>query len=196
MNHGMPGKRAMEVGMFTFWSRYWWVPVMRGLVALALGVFAFVWPIATIAALVVVFGAVALVDGALAVAAGIAARRLTSDWWVLLVQGLVGIGIGVLTVLYPSITALAFVVLMAAWAITLGVLQIVAALKLRRELPGGWWLALTGILGVAFGILLVCNPVEGGIAVVWLIGGFAVLWGATLIVGGFDLRRLSRDAAA
>ena len=182
--------------MFAFWSRYWWVPVLRGLVAIALGVFAFVWPLATIAALVLVFGAVALADGLLAIAAGIAARKLTSDWWVLLVQGFVGIPIGVLTFLYPSITALALVVLMAAWAIGLGVLQIVAAVKLRRDFSGGWWLALGGMSGIAFGVLLACNPVKGGVALLWLIGIFAMLWGAMLIIGGFDLRRLTRDATA
>lgn len=182
--------------MFEFWSRYWWVPVLRGLVAIALAVFAFVSPIATITALVLVFGAVALVDGILAIAAGIAARRLTSDWWVLLVQGFVGIAIGVLTVVYPSITALAFVVLIGVWAIGLGVLQVVAAVKLRRDISGGWWLALGGVLGIAFGILLMLNPVEGGVAVVWLIGVFAMLWGAMLVIGGFDLRRLTRDATA
>jgi uncharacterized membrane protein HdeD (DUF308 family) len=182
--------------MFEFWSRYWWVPVLRGLVAIALAVFAFVWPLATIAALVLVFGAVALVDGILAIAAGIAARRSTSDWWVLLVQGFVGISIGVLAVLYPSVTALAFVVLIALWAIGLGVLQVVAAVRLRRDISGGWWLALGGILGIAFGILLVCNPVQGGLAVVWLVGVFGMLWGAMLIIGGFDLRRLTRDATA
>ncbi len=182
--------------MFEFWSRYWWVPVVRGLVAVALGVFAFIWPIATITALVLVFGAVALLDGCLAIGAGIAARRLTSEWWVLLVQGLVGIAIGVLTLRYPSITALALVLLMAVWAIGLGVLQVVAAVQARRNIPGGFWLGLAGILGIAFGILLMVNPFSGGIAVVWLIGIFALLWGATLIVGGFDLRRLTRDATA
>ncbi len=182
--------------MFEFWSRYWWVSIVRGLAAVALGVFAFVWPIATIAALVLVFGAVALADGIVAIAAAIAARRLTSDWWVLLVQGLLGIAIGVLTLLYPASTALALLVLMAVWAIGLGVLQIVAAVQLRRDVPGGWSLALLGILGIAFGVLLMWNPFKGGLTVIWLIGVFALLWGAMLIVGGFDLRRLTRRATA
>jgi uncharacterized membrane protein HdeD (DUF308 family) len=182
--------------MLEFWSRYWWVSVVRGLVAVALGIFAFVWPIATITALVIVFGAVALADGVLAIAAGIAARRLASDWWVLLVQGLVGIAIGVLTFANPANTALALLVLMAVWAIGLGVLQVVVAVKARRDIRGGGWLALGGILGITFGILLVSNPVAGGVAVLWLIGIFAMLWGAMLIVGGFDLRRLTRQATA
>ncbi len=182
--------------MFEFWSRYWWVPVVRGLVAIALGVFAFVWPIATITALVLVFGAVAVADGILAIAAAIAARTLSSDWWVLLVQGFVGIGVGVLALLYPAITAFAFVFLVAVWAIGLGMLQVVVAVKLRRDIPGGWWLALAGILGIAFGVLLAVNPTEGGIAVVWLIGVFAIAWGVMQMVGGIDLRRLTRHATA
>ncbi len=182
--------------MFEFWSRYWWVPVVRGLVAIALGVFAFVWPIATITALVLVFGAVAVADGMLAIGAAIAARKLTSDWWVLLVQGFVGIAIGVLTVVYPAITALALLVLMAVWAIGLGVLQVVAAVKLRRDISGGWWLVLGGLLGIAFGILLMSNPVAGAVAVLWLIGIFAIAWGVMQMVGGFDLRRFTRHATA
>ena len=180
--------------MLEFWSRYWWVPVVRGLVAVLLGVCAFVWPVATFTALVLVFGALAVADGILAIAAAIAARKLTSDWWVLLVQGIIGVGIGVLTVIYPSLTALALVVLMALWAIGLGVLQVVAAVQLRLDIRSGWWLVVGGILGIAFGILLMCNPFNGALVLVWLAGALALSWGAMLMVGGFDLRRLTKNA--
>jgi len=182
--------------MFTFLSKYWWTLVVRGVMAILLGLFAFVWPLKTVAALVLVFGAVALADGAFAIAAAIAGRRLTPDWWVLLLQGLVGIGIGVLTLLNPAITAVALLIYIAVWAIGLGVLQIVAAVRLRHDVSGEWWLALSGIAGVAFGILLLLRPAAGALAVLWLIGTFALVWGVTLAISGFDINRLRKQAAA
>lgn len=182
--------------MFEFWLRYWWVPVLRGVAAILLGVFAFVWPLAAITALVLVFGAVALADGILAIAAAIAGRKLASDWWVLLLGGILGVGVGIFTVVHPGITAAALVILVAVWAIGLGVLQIVSAFRLRHVIPGEWWLAIGGVLGVVFGVLLVRYPLGGELAMVWLIGLFALVWGAMQMIAGFDLRRLTRHATA
>ena len=178
--------------MFTFLSRYWWVLVVRGAMAILLGVFAFIRPAQTVAGLVLAFGAVALIDGTFASAAAIAGRKLTPDWWVILLQGLLGIGIGVLTLFNPAITAVAILIYIAAWAIGLGVLQVVAAVRLRHEITGEWWLALGGITGVAFGILLMLRPAAGALAVLWLIGSYALVWGVMLTVGGFDIRRLRK----
>jgi Uncharacterized conserved protein len=180
--------------MFTFLSRYWWVLVVRGAMAILLGVFAFIRPVQTVAGLVLAFGAVALIDGTFASAAAIAGRKLTPDWWVVLLQGLLGIGIGVLTLFNPAITAVAILIYIAAWAIGLGVLQVVAAVRLRHEITGEWWLALGGITGVAFGILLMLRPAQGALAVLWLIGSYALVWGVMLMVGGFDVRRLRKHA--
>lgn len=180
--------------MFTFLSRYWWVLVVRGAMAILLGVFAFIRPVQTVASLVLAFGAVALIDGTFASAAAIAGRKLTPDWWVVLLQGLLGIGIGVLTLFNPAITAVAILIYIAAWAIGLGVLQVVAAVRLRHDITGEWWLALGGITGVAFGILLMLRPAQGALAVLWLIGSYALVWGVMLMVGGFDVRRLRKHA--
>lgn len=180
--------------MFTFLSRYWWVLVVRGAMAILLGVFAFVWPVQTVAGLVVAFGAVALIDGTFASAAAIAGRKLSPDWWVLLLQGLLGIGVGVLTLFSPAITAVALLIYIAMWAIGLGVLQVIAAVRLRHEITGEWWLALGGVAGVAFGILLMLRPAEGALAVLWLIGSYALVWGVMLMAGGFDVRRLRKHA--
>jgi uncharacterized membrane protein HdeD (DUF308 family) len=182
--------------MLALLSRYWWVLVVRGAIAIALGVFAFVWPLATIAALVLVFGATALVDGSFAVVASIAGHRLTPYWWVLLLQGLLGIGVGILTLFNPAITAVALLLYIAVWAIGLGVLQIVAAVRLRHDITGEWWLALAGIAGIAFGVLLIRNPAQGALAVLWLIGSFALAWGVLLMLGGFDVRRLHKQVTA
>jgi uncharacterized membrane protein HdeD (DUF308 family) len=182
--------------MLTFLSRYWWVLVVRGVLAILLGIFTFAWPLQTIAALVLAFGAVAMADGIFAVITAFAGRKLTDDWWVLLAQGLLGIGVGALTLLNPAITGVALLIYIAAWAIGLGVLQVVAAVKLRHEITGEWWLALGGVVAVAFGVLLMVSPAQGALAVLWMIGGFALAWGVALMVGGFDVRRLHKQAKA
>ena len=182
--------------MFALLSKYWWVLVVRGVMAIALGIFAFVWPQETIAALVLMFGALALVDGTFAVVESIAGHGLTPDWWVLLLQGLLGIGVGVLTLFNPAITAVALLIYIAVWAIGMGVLQVIAAMRLRHDISGEWWLALGGVASVAFGILLMRNPAGGALAVLWLIGTYALIWGVMLMVGGFDVRRLHKHVSA
>jgi uncharacterized membrane protein HdeD (DUF308 family) len=182
--------------MLALLSRYWWVLVVRGVMAILLGVFAFVWPQQTIAALVLVFGATALVDGTFAIAASIAGHAFTPYWWVLLLQGLLGIGVGAFTLFNPAITAVALLIYIAVWAIGLGVLQVIAAVRLRHEITGEWWLALGGIAGIAFGVLLMRNPAVGALAVLWLIGSFALVWGVMLTLGGFDVRRLHKQVTA
>ena len=121
-------------------------------------------------------------DGTFAVVASIAGHALTPYWWVLLLQGLLGIGVGVLTLFNPAITAVALLIYIAVWAIGMGVLQVIAAVRLRHDITGEWWLALGGIAGVAFGILLIRNPAAGALAVLWLIGSYRA--------------RLGRDADA
>ena len=103
---------------------------------------------------------------------------------------------GVLTLFNPAITAVALLVYIAIWAIGMGVLQVVAAVRLRHEISGEWWLAIGGVVGVAFGILLMRNPAEGALAVLWLIGAYALVWGVTLLAGGFDVRRLHKQVSA
>lgn len=175
--------------MFMFLSRYWWALVVRGIIAILLGVLAFMLPVATLAALVVVFGAYALADGIFAIVAATAGRTMTPDWWILLLQGLLGIGIGALTLFNPAITAVALLVYIAAWAIVAGVLQVFAAVKLRDELAGEWWLALGGILGAAFGIAMLWRPFAGALALLWVIASYAIVWGVMLMISGFDVHR-------
>lgn len=182
--------------MLALLSKYWWVLVVRGVMAVALGVFAFMFPLQTITALVVAFGAIALVDGTFAVAASIAGHSLTPYWWVLLLQGLLGIGVGIVTLFNPAITAAALLIYIAVWAIGMGVLQVIAAVQLRHDITGEWWLALGGIAGVAFGALMIRNPAAGALAVLWLIGVYAFVWGIMLMIGGFDVHRLHKQVSA
>jgi uncharacterized membrane protein HdeD (DUF308 family) len=171
-------------------SRTWWVFLIRGIAAILFGIAAFLWPGLTIAVLVLLFGAYALVDGIFAIIAGISARKEVERWWMMIIVGVAGIATGVLTFLWPGITALVLLYIIAAWAIVTGIFQIAAAIRLRREIEGEWWLILGGIASVIFGVLLVIMPGAGALASVWIIGIYAVFFGILMIVLAFRLRGL------
>ena len=154
---------------------------------IALGVAAILLPGPTLAALIAVFGAFALVDGVLSVIAGFMAPGKTR-WW-LVVAGAVGIGIGVLTFLSPTATAIALVLFIGAWSIVTGAGQVITAWRLRNEIEGeGWWI-LSGAVSVLFGAYLVIFPGEGALAVLWLIGFYAIFFGVTLLYLGWQARQ-------
>ena len=175
--------------------RTWWLLLLRGLVAIAFGVFAWLQPAVSLAALVLTFGAFSLADGILAVWSAIAGRKAHEDWWVLLLWGLVGIGIGILTFIAPAVTAIALVFYIAIWAVATGVLEIVAAIRLRKDIEGEWLLALAGVVSVVFGVLLALQPGTGALALLWLIASYAVVFGILLVVLAFKARGFARQAA-
>ena len=177
--------------MLEYLSRQWWSVALRGVLAVVFGVIAWIWPDITLRALVLLYGFYALVDGLLALAALLVGGRLVSDrrGW-LIVEGVAGIAAGVIAFLWPEITALVLLYLIAAWAIATGVLEVAVAVWLRRELRGEWLLALGGIVSVVFGVFLIVRPGEGATAVVWLIGLFAIVFGVALIGLGLRRRRL------
>lgn len=169
-------------------TRHWWLLVLRGLAAIAFGVLTWLRPGISLAALVLLFGAYALVDGVLGVWMAISGRKMNEYWWVLLLAGLVGIGVGVVAFLAPGITALALLFYIALWAIATGVLQIVAAIRLRREIRGEWWLILAGLASVVFGGILIARPASGALALLWLIATYAVVFGVLLLLLAFKAR--------
>jgi uncharacterized membrane protein HdeD (DUF308 family) len=181
-------------------SRHWWALALRGVAAILFGVLALVWPGITVFALVLVFGAYTLVDGAFTVAAAVGGRaggraRDSRTW--LFVRGVAGILTGIVAFLWPGITALALLWLIGAWAVVTGVFDIVAAIQLRRELRHEWLLGLSGALSVLFGILLVVWPAAGVLTLVVLIGIAAIAFGVTLLTLGLRLRQARRrDPAA
>lgn len=166
-------------------ARNWWLILLRGVLAILFGVLAFIWPGITLLTLVFLYGAFALIDGVLSLAASIRGGTPVPRWWLALV-GVFGIAAGVLTVFWPQITALVLLMFIAAWAIVTGVLQIFGAIKLRHEIEGEWLLIASGVLSVTFGALLVLWPGAGALAMVLVIGAFAIMYGALLI--GFALR--------
>jgi uncharacterized membrane protein HdeD (DUF308 family) len=174
--------------------RWGWI-ALRGVAAISFGVLAFLLPGLTLAVLVVLWGAYVLVDGVLALAAAFRLRDGGRRMWSLLAVGLLGIVVGVLTFVWPGITALALLLLIAAWAIATGVLEIVAAVRLRKEIDNEWLLVVSGIASVVFGVLLVIWPASGALALVWLIASFALLLGVLLIALAFRLRGLAHHGA-
>ena len=174
-------------------ARNWWVLLLRGLVAIAFGVLTWMQPGITLAALVLVFGAYAIADGILAVWAAFAGRKEDDHWWVLLIGGLVGIGVGLLTFMAPGITALALLFYIAIWAVGTGVLQIVAAIRLRKEIQGEWMLILGGLASVLFGTLLVYQPGAGALAVLTLIAAYAVVFGVLLVMLSFRVKGMAKS---
>jgi uncharacterized membrane protein HdeD (DUF308 family) len=179
--------------MFTQFLSKWWLFALRGLLAVIFGILAFVWPGLTLQALVLLFGAYALVDGIFAVTAGIVSIGSFRRWWAVLLEGMAGIIVGLTAFFWPNITGLVFLYFIAAWAVVTGVFEIVAAIQLRSVISGEWRMVLSGILSILFGVLLFVFPGAGALSLVWLIGFYAIVFGITLIVFAFRLRGLQRD---
>ncbi len=173
-------------------TQNWWMLVLRGVAAILFGLAAFLSPGITWFALVILFGIYALVDGVIAVIAGIKHTRDSSRWWVFLFEGLVSIAAGVCALLWPGLTAYALLIVIATWAVITGIFEIAAAIRLRREITNEWILVLSGLLSVGLGVLLFLQPVAGGIAMIWLIGAYALMFGILLIALGFRLRAIHR----
>ena len=182
----------MEVAL----ARNWWSLVIRGLVAIALGIVTFAWPAITVAALVLVFGAYALVDGVVSIVGAWKAARAHERWVALIFEGIAGIITAAVTAIFPGLTALALVYLIAAWALVTGVLEIVAAVRLRQYVAHEWLLALSGVASLIFGFLAILLPLAGAVAIALGIGIYALVFGVLLIGLGFRLRSWTRTPHA
>lgn len=176
-------------------GRHWWVLLLRGLIAMVFGALTFMWPAVTLGWLVLVFGAFAFIDGALSLWTAFTDRE-HENRWLLLLGGLVGVGAGIITFARPGITALALLVYVAVWAIVTGVTQIVAAIRLRKHIEGELFLGLAGLASIAFGTILIMRPDVGALAVVWIIGSYAIIFGVLLAALSFKLRGVSRRLGA
>ena len=186
---------GLEERLASILRRGWWLLLLRGIIAIAFGVLTWARPQLTLVALIAFFGAYSLVDGILGVWTAVAGRKDHEYWWVLLLAGLVGIGIGIVTFLAPGVTALAIVFYIAIWAIARGMLEIAAAIRLRREISGEWVLILAGIVSVIFGVLLIMQPGTGALALLWLIAAYAVVFGVLLVILAFKARGFAATVA-
>lgn len=176
--------------MFNLLTRNWWLLIVRGILAILFGVLAFIRPEITLATVVLFFGAYVFVDGIFSIILAIGGWDYIDDNWLLLLQGVVGVGIGMLTFWAPGITALSLVFYIAAWSLVVGVLQIAGAVRLRREIEGEWWLVLSGVVSVLFAGILMWNPVAGAIGLLWAIATYAIIYGVIQIVLGFRVHGL------
>jgi uncharacterized membrane protein HdeD (DUF308 family) len=168
-------------------SRNWWAVAIRGVLGIAVGVIAFILPGATMLALVLLLAAYMLVDGVFAIVSAIRAARRNEQWGWLILEGLVDLGAGALAILWPGITVLAFVLLVAAWALISGSFMLIAAFRLNVD-HGRWWLVLGGAASVIYGVLLIVAPLIGALVLTWWFGAYALVFGITLLVLAFRLK--------
>ena len=170
-------------------AKAWWLVLLRGLLSIVFGVLAFIWPAITLFALVVLYGAFALADGVVALIGAFTGRlKPLPTWWLVLV-GLAGIGAGIVTLLWPGITAIVLVMFIGAWALVHGIFEIVGAIQLRKEIDNEWWLILGGVLSVVFGLLVLLAPGPGALGLIWAIGAYSIAFGITWIMLAFRLRK-------
>jgi uncharacterized membrane protein HdeD (DUF308 family) len=170
-------------------ARNWWALPLRGLLGVALGVFAVLMPAAAFAALVLTFGAYAFVDGLFTIVAALRDARGERGWLALLLSGVAGVVAGIAAFVAPALMALVLLYVIAGWAVVTGALQIAAAIRLRRQIMDEWLLAGNGVLTIMFGVLVMVAPLAGALAVVLLIGAYAFTSGLMLVALGIRLRR-------
>ena len=177
-------------------SRYWWMILLRGLAWLVFGILVFTQPAISLVTLTLLFGAFVLWDGIANVVSAIGGRRENENWGVLLLTGLAGIAIGALTFYAPGITALGLLFYIAIWMTGTGLLEVVAGIRLRKEIEGEFWLILSGLVSIALGVFLVARPGAGALSVLWVIATYAILFGIILIVLAFRVRSFANRLTA
>jgi uncharacterized membrane protein HdeD (DUF308 family) len=184
------------VSFESYLSQYWWAILLRGVAAILFGFLALFAPGITLATLVLLFGAYALVDGIGAIIMGIKDYGEHERWWATLIGGIVSVAAGFVTFVMPGLTAVALLILIGVWAMFRGMLDIVAAVQLRDVIEGEWMLALAGVLSVLFGVLTILFPGAGALAVIWWIGAFALVLGGSLVALSFRIRSMAHRVGA
>lgn len=169
-------------------ARNWWALLVRGIAAIIFGLLALLWPAAAGLALVILFGAYAFVDGVFAIISAIRAAEAHERWGAFLFEGIVGLVIAAIVFFEPRAAAFGLYVTIAIWAFLTGILEIVAAVELRKILPNDWLLLLGGIASILFGVLMIAYPLAGAVTVIWLIGVYAIVFGVILTGFSFRLR--------
>ncbi len=175
--------------MFTSMLKHWWMLVLRGLVSILFAVLAFTLPELTFTALVLMLGIFILLDGITTVILALRTRADRGEWIVLL-EGLLSVGLGLAMLFYPNVTAALFVTFVALWCLVTGVFEISTAIRLREEIDNEWMLGLAGVVSIALGILMLVNPSAGAVSIIWWIGMYALFFGLLLVALGFKLRRI------
>ncbi len=181
--------------MLELLARNWRLVALRGVFALVFGLLTLFQPDVSLVALLLLFGAYAVVDGVTSMATALAHRRDEPLWGPLLFGGVAGIVIGGITLFMPGNTALVLLYFIAAWALLIGVAEVVAAVRLRKEIEREWLLGLAGVLAILFAAVLFLYPGAGALAMLLYIGAYAAVAGVLLIALGLELRRWGRAHA-
>ncbi len=168
----------------------WWILALRGVLAVLFAILAFLWPVATAFAFVFILAAFAFVEGIFALAGAFGWGLPAGQRLVLVLIGVLGLAVGILAVLYPGITAVTLVFFVAWWAIVTGILQLVVAVEMRKSIPNDWLLVLSGLISVAFGVLLIWRPLAGVLTLAYLFGFYALIYGFMLLGLSFRVKRL------
>jgi uncharacterized membrane protein HdeD (DUF308 family) len=171
-------------------SRTWWALLLRGIIAVIFGIFALTHPALSLQSLALVFGVYALADGVGGIVTAVTGRNERKQWLLLLVWSLVSAGVGLVTLLAPGITTVVLLFCIAMWMIVTGVLEIITALSIRKEIEGEWRLIGSGLISVIAGIVLLSRPLAGAVAFIWLIGIYTIAFGVLLIILAFEVRTL------
>ena len=174
---------------------HWWALAIRGVIAILFGLAALLRPDIALQALILLFGAYALVDGVFAIVGVFGGTRGGTPRWLLLIEGIAGILAGLIAFVLPGLTAIVLLYIIAVWAIVTGIFEIASAIRLRQEITGEWALIIGGALSILFGVILaVIGPVAGLLSLIWLIGVYAVAFGILMLITSFQVR--GRDASS
>lgn len=176
-------------------TTHWWLPVARGVFAIIFGVLALAWPRETLIVLILIFGAFCLVDGIFAIVLAVRYATHHERWGVLLLEGIIGVLIGLLAYAAPAAVALFFLYFAAGWALITGVFEVIAAFRIRQSIAGEIFMIVAGILSIGLGVLLYVFPGAGLLAWIWLIGIYAIVFGGLMIAFGLRLRNMSPTPA-
>jgi uncharacterized membrane protein HdeD (DUF308 family) len=167
---------------------HWWALALRGAIAILFGLAAFLRPGIALEALILLFGAYALVDGVFSIVGVFGGTRGGTPRWLLFLEGVVSILAGLIALIFPGLTAVALLYLVAAWAVVTGIAEIATAIRLRQEIRGEWALILGGIISVLFGLILAVLPAVGILSLIWLVGAYAVAFGVLLLITALQVR--------
>ena len=177
-------------------AKNWWLFLARGIIALILGIFALFLPEVVYMSLVLIVGVFALVDGAIALISAFTSNAKSEHWWWIIFEGVLGVLLGILTIFRPAAMGEIWIILIAVWAIVTGIFEIITAIALRKVIEGEIWMILGGVVSLLFGVLLLIYPAAGAIAIGFIIGIFAVLFGIFFILLAFRLRRFNASGSA
>jgi uncharacterized membrane protein HdeD (DUF308 family) len=180
--------------MNKLFSEYWWVLALRGLIAIAFGMLTIMWPGLTVLTLVFLFTFYALLGGAASIIGAIQSKRNNPDWWMPFLVGIVSISAGVIAIAHPTLTVLILVLVIAANALIVGVLDVAAAIQLRKTVQDEKLMLFNGIASIVFGVLVFLFPEAGGLAMLWLISLYAFVTGLLLVALSYRVRNWPRNS--